>query len=158
MMSGVGILLDSGEGDLARDGRRSSLERPSDGEGCSLEGVNVMNGVLDAATMSSFWRFLGVGVTDECLPSIRCCSSTDAAASGATKVSGARDDRRPRRLLRRLLPLPFDCGRGPVFAGFVGVGGRSSVETCESSFAVGELLVESSPSMLKKLLRRTSLP
>lgn len=70
-----------------------------------------MNGVLDALVMSSWcWRlWVEFRVSDGNLLAMLC-----AAASGLANVSGASEDRRPRRLLRRLFPLPFDCGRGPV--------------------------------------------
>lgn len=64
-----------------------------------------------------------------------------SAGLGGTNVSGPRDVRRPKRLLLRLLSLPF------LPAGLVGVGGSSSALDWLSGAV-------SSPSRLKKLRRR----
>jgi hypothetical protein len=60
-----------------------------------------------------------------------CCSSK----FGGLKVSGAIDDLRPNKELRRLFPLPLDVGRivvEPEEAALVGVGGISSPLACTS--------------------------
>lgn len=124
------------------------------------QGVIVREGVLDpTSSLSDFLSRSRVVAIERNLLAVGYCSIA-VSPSGATKVSGASDDRRPNRLLRRLFPFPFDWGLSvavPVLAVLVGVGGISSPECASRWGPVGDWLKSSSVT-LRKLLRRVRLP
>lgn len=150
--------IDRGEGDRLPVVSRNILERAKEGAEASSQPVNVIKGAMESLAEASVLLSPSpvLEVMDANVWSAGCCVCTLSAA-GATNVSGASDVRRPNRELRRLLPFALPCERGPVCAGFVGVGGRSSFDACVSSWPVGDC-EQSSPSMLRKLLRLASFP
>jgi len=127
---------------------------------CSKEGEDgEPHGVIvrDGVEVSLFFDSEEGVVEEIYLQSFAGCWSSKF---GAVKVSGAIDDLRPNRELRKLFPLPFDVGRivvDPEEAALVGVGGISSPLACTSMWPRGDL-VRSSSAMLRKLLRRFDLP
>lgn len=101
-----------------------------EGEDGEPHGVIVRDGV--GVEVSIFIDSEGGVVEEIYLQSFAGCGSSKF---GCVKVSGAIDDLRPNRELRRLFPLPFDVGRmvvDPEDAAFVGVGGMSSPLACTS--------------------------
>jgi len=79
---------------------------------------------------SSAFPGLALGVSQRGIYLLLSSLVVDASSAlGDAKVSGPKDTLLPKRLLRKLLLLPFDCGLGRVDddVDLVGVGGSSSV-------------------------------